>query len=875
MKIEAYLVPPGVKDFTETLLQKALKDIKGNDYSSILYIAPTTQLINNWRRVFHEHTGNCYIPPRIMTLKQLSRRLYYTYGDKIIIPKALIPVLISELSECGMGFATIVADFIEELKQQYPLKPLESIKDNLIEAFTGFEIPEEVIKRALNAFDTFSKYTETLNNHNLIDENDALTLSSHIAGKYLKTETLILDGFYEITPAEELLINTLITNAKQTIIRIPISGINDDLSYCYSKSLKQNFNIEPVLVHPDGTPRKLYYYAAPSIEEEVEAIARHIKGSFISGRLRNLDNTFVVFPSLSQYRDIVERVFKRYGIPYNIAPKKYSETRAYLDLLSLLEAISEDYPKLLFSRFLTSPYFKNIPEDIKKTTPRICLASGIVKGKDSWLKAFKDNGTYTQGNKIFKTLKPLEFIKNKASYGDYLKVIYDVLDAFGFSPPDDSEAMDSVYRRAKLLDSVLEKDTDLAGFTEILRKLLNFAPKDEEKAGVRIDELFNVRGLEPEFLYLGGLKDGDIPSKPEIDFLLPDSVRGKLGLVDLKRFLHLQEHIFRRLTVSAGGLYMSYPSMEGDKFFLPSIFLSEAEEREEKLFGVFSKEEDMLRKGRTPLSEHIKEIKGIQRFTEKSVFNVTDIDDYRRCPRRYFIEKVLGLEYPEIKEYEIEAMTIGSIAHEVMERLISDTIEDFETFTRKAEAILNEVLGKWHIESYFKELIKESFLDILPEIYELEEGIKSDGYSFKSAEYVVEGEPVKGIKLRGKIDRIDAKSDNVVQVIDYKTGAADLSGTQTLKKGATLQPFLYAAMLKTMGMSPERVGIYSLKDIKLKWLPGKRDKKTLDDYIIASLKFLSETVEGMRKGDFTALPLSEQTCRNCHESPYCPYIQSA
>jgi hypothetical protein len=38
---------------------------------------------------------------------------------------------------------------------------------------------------------------------------------------------------------------------------------------------------------------------------------------------------------------------------------------------------------------------------------------------------------------------------------------------------------------------------------------------------------------------------------------------------------------------------------------------------------------------------------------------------------------------------------------------------------------------------------------------------------------------------------------------------------------------------------------------------------------------MEDTVARMRKGDFAAAPLSEQTCRNCHERPYCPYIQGA
>ena len=74
----------------------------------------------------------------------------------------------------------------------------------------------------------------------------------------------------------------------------------------------------------------------------------------------------------------------------------------------------------------------------------------------------------------------------------------------------------------------------------------------------------------------------------------------------------------------------------------------------------------------------------------------------------------------------------------------------------------------------------------------------------------------------------------------------------------------------------ERAGIYSLKDLSLTWIPNRDDRRagcTMDDYGTAGLAFLKTTVEQMRRGEFRAVPLTEQTCRNCPERPYCPFIQ--
>lgn len=115
-----------------------------------------------------------------------------------------------------------------------------------------------------------------------------------------------------------------------------------------------------------------------------------------------------------------------------------------------------------------------------------------------------------------------------------------------------------------------------------------------------------------------------------------------------------------------------------------------------------------------------------------------------------------------------------------------------------------------------------------------------------------------------------------MELIDYKTGMAQIRGSQVITKGINLQLFLYAALMKSLGFKVERVGIYSLKDVNLSWIPGRNDRKsgrTIEDYIKVSLRFLEETVLKMRRGDFSASPLIEQTCRNCSERPYCPYVQ--
>jgi ATP-dependent helicase/nuclease subunit B len=926
MSVKIFYIPFCYRGSTETILNVAVGKIKGPDYSKVLYIAPTPRKVRDAQQIFHNIKGGCYIQPEMLTIKQLSKRLHSLYGDKHILPGPLIPVIFSRISGRGIGYASIITDFIHEIKQYHPGKSVDTVEGELMGIFSDLGIPEEVSNRAKEALGIFKTYQTILEKKAVLDEDDVMTLCPHLIQQHTQaTDVLILDGFYELTRSEEAILKVLIKHAKDTLASIPYNVNLKEITKSYIDFIKMNFKPEEAFFSTEGAIIDLYYQPYPSIEEEVEGIARNIKNYFISGKINNLEKAIIAFPKLSEYSDIIERVFRRYGIPYVISNSRpVGKTRPFLDLIALLESVADDYPRLPFSRFLISPYFKNTPQVLSKRIPILSLTSGVLKGKDAWLTVISQSMTHghstidslqaeiEKGLKwVFKKLSPLESIKVHGTFSQYSELILKLLNDFDFSDFGEQEETLEEHileacKNLSVLDVLAPQYTidhsnnvssSLHQYIDAFRYILNATEREKEGSGVKVMSLFEMRGIESEYLYLGGLKEGDLPSKPDIDYLLPDSVRTQFGLINLKKYLLLQNFLFFRTVESARNMYLSYPLMESDRFFLPSPLLPWNKEKQERVSGIFSREEELLRKGIKPFSLYITHIEKIEdkcirsKFGESSYINVTDIDYYRSCPRKFFIEKVLHLESPEIKEYKIEAMLLGSIIHEIMQALLTKSFIDIEDLRGKAEKIISDILSKQPLEQYWKNLILDSFLAILPEIYELESNIVDDGYSFMKAEVSVKGELLKGIKLKGKIDRVDKKVQNskdnrlatrhsllvpdIVEIIDYKTGMTQLRGTQVMAKGATLQLFLYAGLMKTLGYEVERAGIYSLKEVHLSWIPGRLDRKhgrTIEDYINISLRYLEETVSKMRKGDFSASPLEEQTCRNCSERPYCPYI---
>ena len=612
------------------------------------------------------------------------------------------------------------------------------------------------------------------------------------------------------------------------------------------------------------------------MEEEVEGIAREIKQEYLAGINRELEDTVLVFPRIEPYRAIIERVFHKYGLPYRISRQKNALTlRPFMDLLALLESAAAGYPRAEFCRTLCSPYFTKMPPALRVKAPALSLMAEIGTGAEAWLSALANMGSLSEGKWIFGILEKLNIHDNTASYISLVQALNDVLDTLGFKPLTGEDEFNAALALIGSLDDVMGRGTDLGGFIDALSVALDRPVEEQEKTGVYIAELLDVRGLEPGCLYFAGLRDDEMPAKPAIDLLMPESLKHHLGLVDMRRHLRLQEMAYRRLVGSARVLKLSYPSMEGDKFFIPSLFLSGAKEAQRNIAGIYSEEERQVASARAGAHLRLKEIEGAYHKDTDSAIRVTDIDAYRRCPRRFYIERVLDLEPSRVMEFEIEPETIGILAHRIMERLGPEYSADEAEYSKRAMRITEDELRKaTAIDAYFKRLLKDAFHAAIPDIHKFETTLRRDGYFFDSAERKIEGE-IAGVRLVGKADRVDIKPDNSgALVIDFKTGGAGLSQKGILERGETLQLPLYAAMLRQGGIQADRICMYSLKDMRATFIPGKRKPITpIDEFIERATEYLTLTATGMRTGDYTANPIDDGVCRGCHEAPYCPYIQ--
>ncbi len=294
----------------------------------------------------------------------------------------------------------------------------------------------------------------------------------------------------------------------------------------------------------------------------------------------------------------------------------------------------------------------------------------------------------------------------------------------------------------------------------------------------------------------------------------------------------------------------------------------------------------------------------LSEFKERN-YSITQLETYALCPFKYFAERVLRIEPVKEPTEEIEAIELGSLLHDIFfefySRLKKENIilqnssdEDFNYAYNLIFKIAEEKISQANFKSPMNFYEKEKIMGIngskansILFKFLVEERKNNEGFtpmlfesSFGDRQANENSFEVNGIKLNGKIDRIDIdESNKKYNVIDYKLSGKKPS-RQDLENGLSLQLplYLYAAeniLLEKFGQNfnPSDAFIYSLKpstkDFGNRQVIKENNASVLIGICIDSIKkYVDDIVEG--KFTLSALPDREnKICRFCGFKPVC------
>ena len=231
-------------------------------------------------------------------------------------------------------------------------------------------------------------------------------------------------------------------------------------------------------------------------------------------------------------------------------------------------------------------------------------------------------------------------------------------------------------------------------------------------------------------------------------------------------------------------------------------------------------------------------------------FSATQLENYAKCPYKYFVENVLKLETIEEPVEELEAFEYGSLIHTILYEfytklkekgiaLSACSEEDFKIASDLLFKIAEKRFDELKLNPEFSFYEREKLLGINGRrsqslLYKfLEEERKSDGgyvpeffelsfgnvkHEEKYSKKFKEGVKAGNVKLKGKIDRIDINGEGkTLKVIDYKLGGTKPSA-EDLATGISLQLPLYLFAAKELikrelgeEYQPAGAQIFSLK----------------------------------------------------------------
>lgn len=195
-------------------------------------------------------------------------------------------------------------------------------------------------------------------------------------------------------------------------------------------------------------------------------------------------------------------------------------------------------------------------------------------------------------------------------------------------------------------------------------------------------------------------------------------------------------------------------------------------------------------------------------FTSKGSVTPTTLETYFACPYQNFLKQ--GLRLSEREEGSMRAVDSGNFIHEVLEKVggemngVTEELEITLIARRTAEELLltpkYASLTETKSGNYVASALISEAVTVCRGAFE---HIKNSRFDVVATEKTCKISLGDGISLYGKIDRVD-ESDDMVRIIDYKTGGYDASAAKYYM-GLKLQLPLYLTAVSN-GKRP--VGAY-------------------------------------------------------------------
>lgn len=594
---------------------------------------------------------------------------------------------------------------------------------------------------------------------------------------YPEAEIIVFNGFDEFTELELSIINKLsfveelklfinfdysaynpmiFSHLEETYEKLQRFGFKkiEDKSKQYDShfldAVKSKLFLKNLKGKEERFKDKLISISSESREKEVKYIAKEVKRLLLSEAAKPHE-ICVTFNLINNYSSLVRDIFHIYGIPFNLTDRiTLDQSLSVTAMISFLEIAENDY------------YYKNIVRSLSNSFIEIedfdldallftAKNLKIIVGRDNWnfnltnaignLKLNSDENDNTiRIEKYEKALVDLEKLdsfllpfQRKLSPSKFILELNKLIQKLNIAPKllnaENQNKENDIKGLTTFIDSVEEiflliesehgdEKHNLTFYLDRIRTLsqtARFNIKERSDYGVLVTNIDEIRGLKFKYTFLGGMIDGDFPTKyqPEIFFS---------GSFAKKERHHLNEERYRfyqALKSWNKRFYLTYPASQGEKETVISTFLDEFDKcfamsyktsddynnlifaAEELQRNIWTNEISPDKNRNNSIAANIKEWKRaaeVDQFRienplapssyngilfadfsdeeetlkaellniQTKAYSVSQLETYTACPFRYFLERVLKVEIIEEPDEEMEAVEIGTLLHAIL-----------------------------------------------------------------------------------------------------------------------------------------------------------------------------------------------------------------
>lgn len=750
---------------------------------------------------------------------------------------------------------------------------------------------------------------------------------------------------------------------------------------------------------------------------EVAAMARRIR-QLQREQGVDLAQIRIAFRNLDDYAALIAEVLPHHGLPFYLARGRPLATAPAMNtVFALLDAVLEHYSRAALFRLLSLPLVRLryafagqtntlAAEDFAAWT---CNVSP-PPGRSAWLAAIDDNLAYLERElgregepvseeigdplawreslrhelaalqplqasltALFDLLQPLERKQTLPSFRDH------VLHALGALGVENALAEGSIEdgrafaRFLELLDELCapaaEQPRTLSQFADLLRDAVSQAHVPAATcAGIQVADLAAAGSAPCDYLFLGGLVQGEFPRLPPADIFLEETQRRALNLDEHATTAAERLLFYRALCAPRRGLGVFYPQRSGSEMLAPSPFVAELDGllaprpspcEGDAAPGTLAElhlalGRSLCAAGETSLSAPAPLVRGLQIAAQRTSpegfsryegvldeasqlaalhtrlgaghsFSATQLEQYGRCPFRFFAQELLGLQPLRDPEADDSALKRGNLVHRILYHFYADRGEAAERKENLATNIAQlrdqgrEIAAEMRLTGFFWERELERLLGsddgdregVLPRFLRLQAdsanpavpthfelsfgsypGMGEGDRQSTTTLYAI-GDPETGdeVRLAGKIDRVDRTADGHFVIFDYKTGR--MPSTADVDTGLNLQLPLYLLAAESLfgeiglreGAGAAYLMLRDLEDCGRSGLfanaaqrnaayvasgrSGLYDREVYRQRLDAVRGFVLSYVRAMRRGKFhVTLHDPDKIC------PHCPYRQS-